>query len=594
MSAQAVPRSRSSKANSATTVPENNAAEVNVELVQADNALLSLRASGHDYCSAIGEVLDNAIQAKANNIKLKLFTDKRVIGSNSKRTEVVDRVAIGDDGGGMGADVLHRALQLGYSSRYDDRTGMGRFGVGAKLAGISVARRLELWSRCSVNEQWLYTYIDLDEIKDGQMKFIPSPIEKDLPDDCRDLVGEHGTLVLWSKGDRLAIRETGSARQANTVEPELMHYTARTFRKFLDAGIRISIGEKLVRPHDPLFLMTTTMFHDGPTPDPVATLVVDETNGSFEWAIPHDPSRKAKVTVKMTLLPEEFRMKRGDGGSDKAKQRHIKAESVGISILRADREIFFGVLKGVQPSTEKQDLDRWWGCEISFSPELDECFQVRNVKKGAEPTNGLRDKLHEIIHKTVETLRKQIKSHWDKNEAAAQQESGVHKEAEEVAAKTEGRSPKPRAGQTVSVAERDKKIKEAAESLTKDNPERKEEVEAQIRNRPFTLLAEGWPGSEIFEIEHLGSNALVKLNMRHPFYQQVYRPLVDRVDATQNATVSEEERSLARLAQVGLDLLILAYARAEGMRADATEHYADLRSSWGSHLRNMVQEWKNS
>jgi hypothetical protein len=145
----------------------------------------------------------------------------------------------------------------------------------------------------------------------------------------------------------------------------------------------------------------------------------------------------------------------------------------------------------------------------------------------------------------------------------------------------------------VPPAERDKKIRDAAEALTKDNPGRKDEVEDQIRKRPFTLLAEGWPGSEIFEIEHLGSNALVKLNMRHPFYQQVYRPLADRIDATQNANASEEERSLARLAQVGLDLLILAYARAEGMRSDATEHYSDLRTSWGLHLKNMVQEWKN-
>ena len=53
-------------------------------------------------------------------------------------------------------------------------------------------------------------------------------------------------------------------------------------------------------------------------------------------------------------------------------------------------------------------------------------------------------------------------------------------------------------------------------------------------------------------------------------------------------------RSLARLAQVGLDLLILSFARAEGMRADATDYYSDLRTSWGVHLKNMIQEWKKS
>ena len=98
MPAITVSRSRSAKSEAA---PDE--AVDRVELIQADNALLSLRASGHDYCSAIGEVFDNSIQAKANNIRLKLFTDKRVIGANTKKTEVVDRLAIGDDGDGMDA-----------------------------------------------------------------------------------------------------------------------------------------------------------------------------------------------------------------------------------------------------------------------------------------------------------------------------------------------------------------------------------------------------------------------------------------------------------------------------------------------------------
>ncbi len=40
--------------------------------------------------------------------------------------------------------------------------------------------------------------------------------------------------------------------------------------------------------------------------------------------------------------------------------------------------------------------------------------------------------------------------------------------------------------------------------LTQDNPDRREAVEEQIRNRPFTVIPASWPGSEIFEIEHFG------------------------------------------------------------------------------------------
>ena len=107
--------------------------------------------------------------------------------------------------------------------------------------------------------------------------------------------------------------------------------------------------------------------------------------------------------------------------SDEAKQRRIH-ENEGISIIRAGREVFFGYLAGIQPAIEKIKIDRWWGAEISFSPELDECFQVRNVKKGAEPIEGLRDKLESIIFKTVVTARKQLLSFWGVQEAEHQRE----------------------------------------------------------------------------------------------------------------------------------------------------------------------------
>ena len=93
-----------------------NRAAAHVDLILADKAMNSLRASGHDYCSAVGEVFDNSLQANANTIRLKIFTEKRLVGRNTRKSEVVERIAIGDDGCGMDAEVLHRALQLGYSN----------------------------------------------------------------------------------------------------------------------------------------------------------------------------------------------------------------------------------------------------------------------------------------------------------------------------------------------------------------------------------------------------------------------------------------------------------------------------------------------
>jgi hypothetical protein len=82
--------------------------------------------------------------------------------------------------------------------------------------------------------------------------------------------------------------------------------------------------------------------------------------------------------------------------------------------------------------------------------------------------------------------------------------------------------------------------------------------------------------------------------MRHPFYREVYSTLLTEIERSGAAGESDENGSLARTAQVGLDLLILAYARAEGMRKDADNYYSDLRTYWAVHLKNMVQEWKKS
>ena len=139
-------------------------------------------------------------------VKTRTFTAKKKVGSGSRNFEVIERLAVGDDGEGMPKDLLHKVLQLGFSSRYNSRVGMGRFGVGAKLGGISQAKRIEIFSRQNSDSDWLFTYVDLEEIENGKDD-IPEPTATELPSDCSDLVGlDRGTLVVWSKADRLQER----------------------------------------------------------------------------------------------------------------------------------------------------------------------------------------------------------------------------------------------------------------------------------------------------------------------------------------------------------------------------------------------------
>lgn len=557
-----------------------------VPLIAADKALLSLRSSGHDYCSAIGEVIDNSLQANANTVQIKVFTTKKKIGKNKRATEVVDRLAIGDDGEGMDEPVLHNALKLGFSTRYNDRTGMGRFGVGAKLGGISQAKHIDLYSRQAATDPWLHTYIDLDDIEEKKMEVIPPPQQTELPKDCASLVGECGTLVLWSKADRLEENESGGGRRSDTVRTDLVRYVARTFRKFLDKGITIQFDGAPVCSHDPLYLMTSTRFHQGENADPTAEIKISEP---FEFPIPSNPSKSSIVHVTLTLLPHNFRRDRGAGGNDFAKERRIP-ENEGVSILRADREIFNGYLPGVQPSTDGKPIDRFIGKEIRFEPELDECFHVRNVKKGAEPIEGLRDKLRETIFKSIITLRKEVSVYFNEVEKETLREQGVHEEAERIVGETQRSSRKPKAGKDVSPEVREQKLDEAAESIVKDTPEemrpkKKTQVKQKLSTQPYNVVPMTWPGQEMLAIDHLGPSTIVRLNMQHPFYTDVYAKLLaaEKQD-------DPDARDLARTTRLGIDLLIAGYVRAEAQFED-TSAFDALRTNWGLELRNLLQHW---
>src|SRR5262249_15121670 len=98
--------------------------------VLTGHALRSLRDAGYDFSTAIAEVIDNSIEAEANQIEV--FLDEQ---EDAQGKIHVERVAIADDGGGMGIgedgeDVLHHYLQLGYSTRYMSKTTIGKYGLG--------------------------------------------------------------------------------------------------------------------------------------------------------------------------------------------------------------------------------------------------------------------------------------------------------------------------------------------------------------------------------------------------------------------------------------------------------------------------------
>lgn len=76
---------------------------------------------------------------------------------------------------------MHLALEFGGSKHREDEKGMGKFGMGLPNSSVSQCRLTEVWSWTHPNEI-LYTYLDIDKIKNKEIESIPTPIKKELPE----------------------------------------------------------------------------------------------------------------------------------------------------------------------------------------------------------------------------------------------------------------------------------------------------------------------------------------------------------------------------------------------------------------------------
>ncbi len=373
-------------------------------LLELETAYQSLRESGFDFSTAIGELIDNSVQANAKRIDIIPKIVEKKLEGKRKPISIITQVSVVDDGDGMNEETLNGCPQLGYSTRYNDRKGIGRFGVGATYASISQCKRTTFCSRSNGTGNFLATYIDLDEIANEVQTDIPKPSELHLPEDLEGLCSaSSSTVVVWEKCDRLQSDANGKPFQAKVLLDELTDWVSRAYRYSIWEGVEIYVDSEKVITHDPLYL------NAGQTEFPNDPCAIEWFSDSINWSIPNSPEKTSSISIKLTLLPEAWRTKPGIGRSKHARERRIP-DNEGVSVLRHHREVTFGNLWPTVPG--QQDIDRWWGCEINFEPELDECWKVRNIKKGARPIKELSDKLNEILAPEIRELRKEIQNYW--------------------------------------------------------------------------------------------------------------------------------------------------------------------------------------
>jgi hypothetical protein len=504
-------------------VPQTRHRVEKTSIVDEQRFILSTRDTGYrSTASAVAELVDNSVQAGAKWIRI--FVNQEGVG--------VDRrvqLAVLDNGCGMDSSTLATALRFGGSSRFDDRTGPGRFGMGLPNCSVSQALRLEVftWTR---QNQVRFSYLDVGEIADGNMAGIPAPRPASLPDWTKKYVrGNTGTLVLWDQCDRLDFRK------ASTITTKLHNSLGRKFRYFLWDGVKIFVNDEPVLPTDPLCLQIGGEPLAIPYGEPL----------TYEVRVPGNPTRTSTVKVRFS----ELQVAKLHNLSVEEKRQLGIAKGAGVSIVRANREIDYGWY--FMGNKRKENYDDWWRCEILFDPPLDELFGVTHSKQEVHPKDDIFTILVPDLEATAHTLNSRVRAAFtlvrtmEETRPATAADVATEKERvlspvskSEEAPTINGSHTSGNGRPTLHGTKAGKKP-----SATEQKERRYKFDTAALRGPEFYSWQDGPDGT-----------VYVTLNTKHPFYDEVYQKL---------CTVPE--------AKFALECLLLASVRADMVTGNAAE-----------------------
>ena len=243
-----------------------------VPLFLGQTLVRSLRDLGYSSTtSAVCEHVDNAIQWGASEVRVYFHQ------SGTRGKYKID-VLVLDDGMGMAPHVLKVATAFGGSMVYENRSGIGRYGMGMKAAALSMSPVMDIYSWQQHGA--IYNMIlDVEEIgadRSNLIELADPQLSDELPSQVADILirpmtdpknresqtllaenremlnvqlGRTGTIIFMPDCDRL------SYRTAKTLVDHAVKNMGRIYRRYIEQGLKLYVNNASVKAFDPTYWM---------------------------------------------------------------------------------------------------------------------------------------------------------------------------------------------------------------------------------------------------------------------------------------------------------------------------------------------------
>ncbi|MBR8225437.1 ATP-binding protein [Burkholderia ambifaria] len=335
----------------------------------APSLLESMRSIGYSLESALADLLDNSITAKATNIRIEF----RPTGD--------PYIAVLDDGEGMSSSQLESAMRHGSRNPLETRsTGdLGRYGLGLKTASLSQCQRMTVVSLRGTELSACVWDLETVVRRSAWTMLILDPDEIEALPHVQDLKAQGtGTMVIWQKLDRLGAGESSIERALGEKIDRARNHLALVFHRYISGEapigrIRIQINGSNVDAFDP-FLSG----HKG-------IQRLDEDRFTLEGH---------RVVVKPFILPHLTKLARADiealGGTEGLRNQQ------GFYVYRNLRLIIWGTWFRL---AKKDELSKLARVRVDIPNSLDHLWTLDIKKSSASPPEAVRLNLRRTVQR---------------------------------------------------------------------------------------------------------------------------------------------------------------------------------------------------
>lgn len=344
-----------------------------ISIPSANILLSSLRSVGYTPETAIADIVDNSLSAKASIVDIYFDWEKQ-------------RITIADNGEGMTRNELLSSMSIGSSDPLNDRSihDLGRFGMGMKTASFSLGKKLTVISKS--NNEISNACWDLDYVRQSdKWEILINDSSDAFIGELSDTISQYscGTIVCISNVDKLISSDSSAEKKKfYKMIDNVKSHLSLVFHRFMESGeIQIRFNGTLLNPWNPF---------------------IPNNNARQELEQEEVYENGHKVIIKPYVLPHKTKFANDDefkeAGGYKGWLQHQ-----GFYVYRNRRLIIYGTWFGLLKKEMSYNLAR---IRLDIYSDSDFDWQIDIKKSKAVPPAYTDDIIRIAAEKTS---RKSVK-----------------------------------------------------------------------------------------------------------------------------------------------------------------------------------------